>query len=278
MGVSSLIVEWYYSFLTNRTQYVKVHQAASDPKSISTGAPQGCVSSPVLFTIYTNECVSKHLHNYIVKFSDDTAKLSLLYRDQDTVSYRSEIKQFVDWCDAHHFMVNVTKTEELIFDPRSICEPNPVLIHNSPIRQVTSYKYLGVFIDCSLTWHIHFEYLCTRLQQRMYFLRRLKLYGVNSKLLFLFFKIILESVIRYSMQTWYGNLSVQFKSKLGRLISTAFRIVGHQEPCYLQSLYEKSVLSEAHKIRDDPTHILIKELELLPSGKRFRMPKCRLKV
>jgi len=73
--------------------------------------PQGCVSSPVLFTIYTNECVSKHPHNYIVKFSDDTAILSLLYQDQNRVSYHSEIKQFVDWCDAHHLMVNVTKTK-----------------------------------------------------------------------------------------------------------------------------------------------------------------------
>jgi len=69
------------------------------------------VSSPVLFTIYTNECVSKHPHNYIVKFSDDTAILSLLYQDQNRVSYHSEIKQFVDWCDAHHLMVNVTKTK-----------------------------------------------------------------------------------------------------------------------------------------------------------------------
>ena len=165
----------------------------------------------------------------------------------------------------------------MIFDPRSICKPNPVLIHNTPIHQVTSYKYLGVFIDCSLTWHVHVENLCTRLQQRMYFLRRLRLYGVNSKLLFLFFQMILESVIRYSMQTWYGNLSVQLKSRLGRLISTAFKIVGYQEQCYLQSLYEKSVLREAHKILDDPDHILNQELELLPSGRRFRMPNCRLK-
>jgi len=57
------------------------------------------------------------------------------------------------------------------------------------------------------------------------------------------------------MQTWYGNLSVQFKSELGRLISTAFRIVGYQDQ-YLQSLYEKSVLKEAHEILDDPTHVL----------------------
>ncbi|KAK0154998.1 C-type lectin domain family 6 member A [Merluccius polli] len=107
--------------------------------------------------------------------------------------------------------------------------------------------------------------------------RRLRLYGVNSKLLLLFFQMILESVIRYSMQTWYGNLSVQLKSKLGRLISTAFKIVGYQEKCYLQSLYEKSVLREAHKILDDPTHILNQELEFLPSGRRLRMPNCRLK-
>ena len=37
MGLSYFIVKWYYYFLTNRSQYVKVHKAVSDPKSISTG-------------------------------------------------------------------------------------------------------------------------------------------------------------------------------------------------------------------------------------------------
>ena len=32
------------------------------------------------------------------------------------------------------------------------------------------------------------------------------------------------------------------------------KIVGYQERCYLQSLYEESVLGEAHKILDDPNH------------------------
>lgn len=276
MGVSSFIIKWYYSFLTNRMQYVRVHNATSQTKCISTGAPQGCVSSPVLFTIYTNECVSTHPHNYIVKFSDDTAILGLLHRDQDTESYHSEIKQFVDWCDAHHLVVNVRKTQEMIFDPRVVSNTNPVRIHNTPICQVSSYKYLGVFMDSSLTWQVHIESLCTKLQQRMYFLRRLRLYGVNNRLLFLFFQMILESVIQYGMQTWYGNLTVQLKAKLGRLVKTALRIVGHQDQGYMQSLYEKSVLREALKILEDPTHILHQEFTLLPSGKRFRTLNCRL--
>lgn len=117
MDVNPFIIKWYFSFLTNRTQQVKVNKKISNPQDISTGAPQGCVSSPVLFTLYTNSCVRNNSNTYIVKFSDDTAILSLLYKDQDISSYCSEINQFIEWCDANHLIVNVKKTEEMIFDP-----------------------------------------------------------------------------------------------------------------------------------------------------------------
>ncbi|XP_076125336.1 major histocompatibility complex class I-related protein 1-like [Alosa pseudoharengus] len=86
--------------------------------------------------------------------------------------------------------------------------------------------------------------------------------------------MILESVIQYGMQTWYGNLTVQLKSKLGRLVKTALKIVGHPDQGYMQALYEKSVLREALKIVEDHTHILHEEFALLPSGRRFRVLNC----
>lgn len=54
--VNPLITKWYYSFLTDRTQCVKVNGCISQLKSSGTGVPQGCVSSPILFTFFTNEC------------------------------------------------------------------------------------------------------------------------------------------------------------------------------------------------------------------------------
>ncbi len=54
------------------------------------------------------------------------------------------------------------------------------------------------------------------------------------------------------------------------------KVVGMKEHSYLQTLYEKSVLREAYKILNDTTHILNPEFEMLPSGRRFRMPRCRL--
>ena len=97
-------------------------------------------------------------------------------------------------------VVNVTKTEEMIFDPRSICEPTPVLIHNTPIQQVTSYKYLGVFIDCSLTWHIHVE---NQVATKDVLFKKVKTVCVNSKLLFLFFQMILEcDTLQHAELVW----------------------------------------------------------------------------
>lgn len=143
-----------------------------------------------------------------------------------------------------------------------------------------SYEYLCIFIVCSLTWHMHVQNLCTRLQWRMYFLQRLRLYVVNDKLEFLFFKMILESMIPYRKQTCYGNLTVQFKPKLGCLISTAFKIIGFQEQCYLQSLYRKNLYSRRHtkfwmtqltfSIRNESCYPQVHDLECYYRLKRYK--------
>ncbi len=64
----------------------------------------------------------------------------------------------------------------------------------------------------------------------------------------------------------YGNLSAQLKTKLARLTQTVMKIIGKKEHHYLQPLCDKSVLREAQKILNNPTHILNPEFEVLPSG------------
>lgn len=166
----------------------------------------------------------------------------------------------------------------MVFDPRGVGDHRPVVIHDETISQVSSYKYLGVFIDNSLNWNTHVDSLCSRLQQRLHFLRRLRVHGVDQKCMLVFYQAVLESLIRYGITAWFGNLSVQLKSKLVRLMQTAWKIIGVRQYPSLQSTYEQATLRQANRIVTDPSHVLHAEYQLLPSGRRFRVPCCRLNL
>lgn len=43
----------------------------------------------------------------------------------------------------------------------------------------------------------------------------------------------------------------------------------------LQEVFEESVIKQALKITKDKNHILHNEYEMMPSGKRYRVPNCR---
>ena len=72
LNVNPQMCKWSLDFLFNRTQMVKVNTPLSEPLTLSTGAPQGFVLSPLLFTLFTNDCRSNSNSVLILKFSDDT--------------------------------------------------------------------------------------------------------------------------------------------------------------------------------------------------------------
>ncbi len=68
MTVNPYSIKWFHAFLTDRTQQVQIKQSFSECLPISIGVPQGCVCSPLLFTLYTTEYRSHYPGNIVVKF------------------------------------------------------------------------------------------------------------------------------------------------------------------------------------------------------------------
>ena len=59
-------------FLTGRPQVVRVGINTSATLILNMGAPQGCVLSPLLYSLFSHDCVAKHDSNTIIKSANNT--------------------------------------------------------------------------------------------------------------------------------------------------------------------------------------------------------------
>lgn len=63
---------WFESYLSDRTQSVRLNDTVSDKTGISYGVPQGSVLGPILFNIYVNDLASFLLNCDVIQYADDT--------------------------------------------------------------------------------------------------------------------------------------------------------------------------------------------------------------
>lgn len=115
-----------------------------------------------------------------------------------------------------------------------------------------------------------------KFQQRMYFLRKLNSFNVSSEMMTLFYRASIESVLSFCISAWFGSLSLINKNRLGSLVKVASRISrsGQAQP---GELYKKQVHRKVSAISHAQDHPLRTEFELLPSERRYRVPRCRTK-
>ncbi len=144
LGLNRSMCSWILDFLTGRSQVVRMGNNTSSPLTLNTGAPQGCVLSPLLYSLYTHDCAATHSSNVIVKFADDTTVIGLI-TDNDEMAYRAEVSTLTKWCQENHLSLNIDKTKELVlYFRRQSREHTPITIDKTPVERVNSFTSLRI--------------------------------------------------------------------------------------------------------------------------------------
>ena len=99
-------------------------------------------------------------------------------------AYREEINKLVSRCEENYLDLNLSKTKDLVVDFRKKkAMATPILIKGSQIEMVPSYKYLGVHLDKNLNWKESTNAVFKKSQSRLFFLRKLRSFGVSRALM-----------------------------------------------------------------------------------------------
>ena len=229
-GIRGLANNWFKSYLSNRKQYVSINGFHSKTLPMDYGVPQGSVLGPLLFLIYINDLHNAIRHSVVHHFADDT---NLLYVNKNLKTIQNKVNQdlksLCTWLRANKISLNASKTELIIFrDPRKKFTSDLKLkIDGKKLIPSSSVKYLGIYLDCHLNWHVHRAELSVKLSRATGMLSKIRYY-VSKETLHMVYYGIFSSLLIYGSQVWGQQNAVT--KKLQILQNKALRIMYFQPP------------------------------------------------
>ncbi len=159
-GMSGTALQWFDSYLSDRSFKVSWRGEVSKSLHLATGVPQGSVLGPILFSVYMaslGSVIQKHGFSYHC-YADDTQFYLSLHPDDLTIAARISacLADISCWMKDHHLQLNLAKPELLVVSA------NPSFHHNftfqlgsSTIALSNTARNIGVEIDNKLNFSDH---------------------------------------------------------------------------------------------------------------------------
>ena len=166
-GIGETALEWFYSYLNNRSQFVDINGSYSTKRDLKIGVPQGSVLGPLLYLMFTSplaEVIKEHKLRYHL-YADDT-QLYLTFKPIDAKSSIECVEKCVGdicrWMNRNELKLNQGKTEILIM--HSKFRPRPPLncfqIGSEAVLSSSSATSLGVVFDDHMSFEEHIKQVC----------------------------------------------------------------------------------------------------------------------
>lgn len=227
-GIRGNCLNWFKSYLCNRSQFVKIDNTVSDTQQIVCGVPQGSVLGPLLFIIYTNDLPNSLTHTNAILFADDTTiytKSNSIVSLYEKVNY--DLNSLHDWFKTNKLSLNVGKTNYMLFGNTIRVQPDThlhkILIGTDEIMQKKSVKFLGVTIDDRLNWQDHIISVKNKMSRTLYNLKMIKNI-LPSYVLKTLYMTLLQPYMDYGIILW-GATNQCHLNKLNVIQKKAIRVI-----------------------------------------------------
>ena len=232
IGIGSIALQWFRSFLTGRTQRVKISGTYSESLEVPCGAPQGSVLGPKLFNINVRSqpLAFKHCKFNSSSFADDSNGRRSFALTFQFGTINNEVakcmQEMIHWSNEFFMKINPDKTEIILLRPTSLNQNviiNGVFIEEQCIRFSNEVKNVGVWIDKNLSMTKHINIIVSHCYKILRDISRIKKYLLKEQLECLVHAVI-TSRLDYC-NSLFINISKDNLHKLQKLQNAAARLV-----------------------------------------------------
>ena len=204
LGLHQDTVHWLKDYLTNRTQSTVANNTLSSLANITQGVQQGSILGPLLYIIYANDIQDIITKSKFAFYADDTVILSGHKNLEKAFSnVQKDLNNLLTWCTRNGIHINATKTKYMVFrgkkntDPiSSEGQPLTIKIDQQQLERVTSYSYLGVWLDEQLNFNKHATSIISRTTAKLYQLKRLR-HLLNDRAALMIYKNMILPIVEY---------------------------------------------------------------------------------
>lgn len=246
-GISGSALNWFESYLSNRTQRISIDGVLSNTFNLKFGVPQGSCLGPLLFSLYASKLfkiVESHLPN-LHCYADDT-QLYIAFRPGNDLeetaaltAMESCIADISQWMHKDKLKLNSDKTECLLIGTRQqlqkVSNISMLLVGDSQIAPSCEVRNLGTWFDSKMSMLSHINKTCSSAFYYLYNIRRIRKYlsrPTTESLVHAF----ITSRVDYCNSLLYG-LPNSHIMKLQRIQNAAARLViGAPRFCHVTPL------------------------------------------
>ena len=115
-NMSTSVINWFKSYLYERSQSVTIGGNISKSMPLNTGVPQGSILGPLLFIIYTSDlplCLPRECKLFMYA-DDSTITCSSSNINEIENNLNTALGSIYDWCAINRLTINANKTKSML--------------------------------------------------------------------------------------------------------------------------------------------------------------------
>jgi len=239
IGIKGKLLNWIVSFLSCRTQQVKVGGQLSSTVNVISGVPQGSVLGPLLFLVYINDLVDVFDSKLEVKlFADDVKIYIVLDNIASFTLMQDGLNKLAIWADLWQLTISIPKCSVLHLG--TSISPHNYNINNNVLPNTNSILDLGVTIDCHLRFNLHINNIVAKAHQRACLILRC-FKSRNAGVLFRAFVVYVRPLLEYCAPVW----SPSYKSDIFQIESVQRRFTKRLHSLWPESYFDRLTVLHA---------------------------------